>query len=61
MELTPAILMYALLAYSVVFSIIGLFFFAYSISTVMRIKEMIESVIDLMTRYEGRQQNDIED
>ncbi len=61
MELTPAILMYALLAYSVVFSVIGLFFFAYSISTVIRVKEMIESVINLINRYEGRQRNEIED
>ncbi len=60
MELTPAILMYALLAYSVVFSVIGLFFFAYSISTVIRVKEMIESVINLISRYERRQQNEIE-
>ena len=56
MTLTPEILSYTLLAYSVVFVLIGLFFFAYCIKTIYRVHDIVESVVNLIHRIENQKE-----
>ena len=56
MTLTPEILSYTLLAYSVVFVLIGLFFFAYCIKTIYRVHDIVESVVSLINRVENHEE-----
>lgn len=59
MTITPEILTYALLAYSVVFVIVGLCFFAHCTKTICRINEMTESILKLIECFEHRYEEEL--
>ena len=59
MTIPPETLTITLLGYSVVFVIIGLFFFYHCMRAINRVHDMVESVINLINIVEKHYEEDI--